>query len=240
MVELLIKGMHCAGCVNTIERAVSQVPNVKSVRVNLSEESAKIEGSASIESLIDAISKTGYEAKEKLIDIPKENHSKGLTLSVLKQLSPLVLIFFYITIATLLMNRDELTISGFMYDFMGLFYIVFSFFKFLDYKNFPRTFAMYDPIAKIIPTYGWVYPFIETGLGLAFILRLELFIALIITLIILSATTIGVLRVLFNKSSIQCACLGTALQLPMTKATLIENSIMLFMAMWMLYSSFLS
>ena len=151
MVELLIKGMHCAGCVNTIERAVSQVPNVKSVRVNLSEESAKIEGSVSIESLIDAISKTGYEAKEKLIDIPKENHSKGLTLSVLKQLLPLVLIFFYITIATLLMNRDELTISGFMYDFMGLFYIVFSFFKFLDYKNFPRTFAMYDPIAKIIP-----------------------------------------------------------------------------------------
>jgi len=37
-----------------------------------------------------------------------------------------------------------------------------------------------------------------------------------------------------NKSAIHCACLDTALTLPMTKATFIENSIMLFMAIWML------
>ena len=97
---------------------------------------------------------------------------------------------------------------------------------------------MYDPIAKAVPAYGWVYPFIETALGLAFLLRIALFPSLIITLIILGATTVGVVRALFIKSQIQCACLGTALQLPMTKATLIENSIMLLMAMWMLFSSF--
>ena len=93
---------------------------------------------------------------------------------------------------------------------------------------------MYDPIAKAIPAYGWTYPFIETLLGLAFLLRVELYIALIITLIILGATTVGATRALMNKSAIHCACLGTALNLPMTKATFIENSIMLFMAIWML------
>ena len=123
-----------------------------------------------------------------------------------------------------------------MLDFMGIFYIVFSFFKFLDYKNFPGSFAMYDPLAGVIPIYGWVYPFIETGLGLLFLFRIELKIALISTLFILGITTIGVLRVLISKNTLQCACLGTALKLPMTKATLIENGVMLIMAVWMLIS----
>jgi hypothetical protein len=40
-----------------------------------------------------------------------------------------------------------------------------------------------------------------------------------------------------DKSELQCACLGTALKLPMTKATLIENLIMILMAAWMLLHS---
>lgn len=238
MVQLSIKGMHCAGCVSTIERALSQVPGVTSAKVSLSNETAVVEGEAGAALLIDAVSKTGYEAISKRQESPPEPHLEVPPPSDLKQLFPLFLIFFYIIVATLLMNRSEITIAGFMYDFMGLFYIVFSFFKFLDYKNFPQTFAMYDPIAKAVPAYGWVYPFIETGLGLAFLLRIALFPSLVVTLIILGATTLGVVRVLFSKSQIQCACLGTALQLPMTKATFIENSIMLIMAMWMLFSSF--
>jgi hypothetical protein len=40
---------------------------------------------------------------------------------------------------------------------------------------------------------------------------------------------------LMDKKSIRCACLGTALKLPMTEATLIENSIMIAMAALMLF-----
>jgi len=121
-----------------------------------------------------------------------------------------------------------------MLDFMGLFYVVFSFFKLLDLKGFPESFKMYDPIAKVIPLYGWVYPFIEVALGVMFLMRIETPIALIITLIVLGITTIGVTKTLLDKKSIQCACLGTALKLPMTKATFIENSIMIVMAIVML------
>ena len=121
-----------------------------------------------------------------------------------------------------------------MFDFMGLFYIVFSFFKFLDYTGFPDSFRMYDPLAKVLPAYGWVYPFIETALGLMFLMRFELNIALVATIVILGITTIGVTRSLFSKKTIKCACLGTALNLPMTEATFIENTIMLVMAVWML------
>jgi len=238
MIILSIKEMHCAGCVTTIERALTQVSGVRSVKVNLSDKSAAVGGDVSAELLIDAVSKTGYKAVIKYSEESSHQHSKESPPSDLKQLYPLFLIFFYITMATLLMNQPEFSIPGLMYDFMGLFYIIFSFFKFLDYKNFPQTFAMYDPIAKAIPAYGWIYPFIETGLGLAILFRIAIYSALIATLIILGATTVGVVRALSSKSQVQCACLGTALQLPMTKATLIENSIMLIMASWMLFSGF--
>ena len=39
---------------------------------------------------------------------------------------------------------------------------------------------------------------------------------------------------LLDKKSIMCACLGTALKLPMTEATFIENIIMISMAISML------
>ena len=89
---------------------------------------------------------------------------------------------------------------------------------------------MYDPLAKNISIYGWIYPFIETFLGLMFIFRIQIFLILVFTIIFLGITTIGVIKVLTNKEEIQCACLGTAIKLPMTIATLIENGIMIIMA----------
>ncbi|MGK0414400.1 MAG: hypothetical protein ACJA1B_002624, partial [Polaribacter sp.] len=136
--------------------------------------------------------------------------------------------------ASILLHFKNWSWNDFMLDFMGLFYIVFSFFKMLDLKGFPDSFRMYDPLAKRIPAYGWVYPFIETGLGLMFLMRFEITIALIITLIILGITTLGVTKTLLDKKSIRCACLGTALKLPMTEATFIENTIMILMASLML------
>ena len=123
-----------------------------------------------------------------------------------------------------------------MFDFMGLFFIVFSFFKMLDLKNFPTSFSMYDPLAEKILFYGWVYPFIEIALGLMFLVRFELNIALYVTIVILGITTFGVTKTLMNKKNIQCACLGTALKLPMTEATLIENALMLSMSIFLVLS----
>ena len=118
---------------------------------------------------------------------------------------------------------------------MGLFFIVFSFFKFLGYRSFPTSFSTYDPIAKAIPIYGWIYPFIETALGLAFLFQFEVTLALWVSLFVLSVTTFGVLQSLLNKNKIQCACLGTVLNLPMTEATLIENIVMILMALSLLF-----
>ena len=228
-----IAGMTCSACVETVTKHLKNIKDVSKVDVSLTNEAVKIKmlESVPIHVLQQALPEN-YTLSEQLENVDTIEQEKEKT--DLQQLFPLFLVFFYITVTSLVLNRYTGTVSGFMLDFMGIFYIVFSFFKFLDYKNFPGVFGMYDPLARLIPLYGWVYPFIETGLGLLFLFRLEIKIALISTLIILGATTIGVVRTMISKSTIQCACLGTALRLPMTKATLIENGIMLIMAVWML------
>lgn len=226
--------MHCTACVNKIQTALSSVEGVYKVDVDLVSKSATIAGTAHPDVLIQAVKDVDYEST--IFDSSQEN-PKTETVSQIQELFPLFLIFFYITVFSIIINRTNFQLDSFMYDFMGLFYIVFSFFKFLDYKNFPSSFSMYDPIAKTFPFYGWMYPFIETILGLLFLLRIQLFISLCVTITILGITTVGVTRSLMNKSNIQCACLGTALKLPMTKATFIENFIMIIMAVWMIISS---
>lgn len=228
--------MHCAGCVSTIERAVYKVEGVTKAVVNLSKETVRVDGGVSSSAVINAITSTGYEATPMDPTVPQINQEQIEPQSELKQLFPLLLIFFYISSAALLINWINFNASDFMFDFMGLFFIVFSFFKLLDYNNFPRSFAMYDPIAKRFPIYGWIYPAIETVLGLTFLFRVALNFSLVTTIIILGTTTVGVTKALIDKRAIQCACLGTAIKLPMTKATFIENSIMIIMATYMLFS----
>ena len=233
-----ITGMTCNGCKASVEKTLNTIPEVTIASVNLEKSEVIIEMSSHIstEKLQNALSYK-YSISEKNIF----NTSSGIKAkdkSDLQQLFPLFLIFSYIIIASILLNNNPWNGADFMLDFMGLFYIVFSFFKLLDLKGFPESFKMYDPLAKVFPAYGWVYPFIEVALGMLFLMRIEIQIALITTLIILGITTIGVTKTLLNKKTIQCACLGTTLKLPMTKATFIENSIMIVMAIIMLIKTY--
>ncbi|MCR9181295.1 MAG: cation transporter [Flavobacteriaceae bacterium] len=238
-----ISGMTCGGCVATVEKELGAVQGVTEVQVSLEKNEAEVSMSKHIdvERFQNALS-SKYQITEK-----KERNvfsSASQTLqeeekSKLQQLTPLFLILGYITAASVLLNYQNWNLGEAMFDFMGLFYIVFSFFKLLDLKGFPDSFKMYDPLAKVFPAYGWIYPFIETALGLMFLMRFQTDIALLATIVVLGITTIGVTRTLLSKKTIQCACLGTALKLPMTQATFIENAIMLVMAFWMLLSPLL-
>ncbi len=227
-----IDGMTCGNCKKSVEDALRTIDTLSAVSVSL--ENGTVEFESALKPELADLRKalpSKYTLSE-YID-SSETHTNNES-SDLKQLFPLFLIFGYLFGASFLLNYPNGNNQGFMLDFMGLFYIVFSFFKFLDLKGFPASFRMYDPLAKRLPIYAWMYPFIELGLGLLFLMRIQTEWALIATLVILGITTIGVTKVLLDKKSIQCACLGTALKLPMTKATFIENSVMLVMALIML------
>lgn len=234
-----ITGMTCGGCKALVEKYLGNVDNVTNVTVNLEKAEAEVTMSSHVatEVLKKALTEK-YTLSEKesknVFHMTSQSMDETEQKSKLQQLQPLLLILFYIATASILLHYKNWDGNAVMLDFMGLFFIVFSFFKMLDLKNFPESFRMYDPLAKRVSIYGWIYPFIETALGLMFLMRFEIEIALIATLIILSITTVGVTKTLLDKKSIRCACLGTALKLPMTEATFIENAIMIVMAIVML------
>lgn len=231
-----IQGMTCNGCRKGVEEALRTIEGVKNVSVSLELQEAHIEMDKKVGvHVFTQVMSNKYTIAEKE-SITSSNSIDDILIekSKLRQLFPLFLIFGYITIGAIIHNYQDWTVDEFMLDFMGMFYVVFSFFKLLDLRGFSTSFQMYDPLAKRIAIYSWVYPFIEIGLGVLFLIRFKIYLGLILTILVLGITTIGVTKVLIDKKNIQCACLGTVLRLPMTTATFLENTVMLVMAIWML------
>ena len=220
--EFIIEGMTCDNCKKKVTASLVSLEGVTHVVVDRKNgltqlQADRIVTKAELEKALGA----KYAIVSRAVNRPS---------SKFKALYPLFLILSYVIAGSIYLTPSPMAVDEFMLNYMALFLIVFSFFKFLDYRGFPSSFANYDPLARQVPIYGKIYPFIETLLGMAFLLRYQLDAALWITVVLLSITTIGVIKSLVNNRQIDCACLGTVLKLPMTEATLIENSLMLLMA----------
>ena len=219
--------MTCNGCKLSVEDKLSSIDGVDAVYVDLTKQEAVIYSKKPISfSLIS----DSLPPKYRVTGTANIQNNGTIKVSKIKQLKPLFIILTYISITSLLLNFKNWNSTNAMLDFMGLFYIIFSFFKILDIKGFSMSFRMYDPLAKKVSLYGSIYPFMEVLLGIMFLTRIEVEAALILTIILLGITSFGVTQTLLNKKKIKCACLGTTLQLPMTEATFIENALMITMA----------
>lgn len=124
--------------------------------------------------------------------------------------------------------------SDWMLSFMAGFFLVFGAFKLLDLPAFATAYARYDVAAKRLPVWGYVYPFVELALGFAFLFHVQLGLATWAALIVSLVGAIGVIQTVMRKQTIQCACLGTVFNLPMSSVTIVENLGMAAMAAWML------
>ncbi len=145
---------------------------------------------------------------------------------------PLLLLVVFILLGSAAFQVSLGAFDGhlFMNHLMAGFFIGFSFFKLLDLTAFAQSFAGYDPIARILPSYGSIYPFVELSLGLLFLSGVGLPAAKVLTILVLSPTTYGVYQKLRNKGQIECACLGTGFNLPLSNLTIAENLAMIAMA----------
>ena len=121
-----------------------------------------------------------------------------------------------------------------MYDFMGFFLVVFSMFKFFDLEGFADGFHMYDLLAKAFRPYGYIYPFLELGLGLGYLAHWQPRIIYWATIVLLGFGSLGVIRALVKGLDVECACLGTTLKVPLSTVALVEDLAMAAMAAAML------
>lgn len=125
-----------------------------------------------------------------------------------------------------------------MTNFMAGFFLVFSGLKLLDVPGFAEGYSTYDLLARRVKAYGYVYPFLELGLGLAYLTRIAPFETNVFTVVLMTFSGVGVVLSLLQKRKFQCACLGTFLKVPLTKVTVVEDFGMAAMAGIMLIAMF--
>jgi hypothetical protein len=149
---------------------------------------------------------------------------------------PIFLITAYILGVTFINSIQEQTINWqqWMNQFMAGFFLVFSAFKLLDLNGFATGYATYDLLSKRWFTYGYIYPFLELGLGLLYLTEAYPMFTQICTIIIMGFSSLGVINSLLKKQNFHCACLGTVLKVPLSSITLIEDLTMVFLAIIML------
>ena len=244
--HLYLEGLTCMGCVKSVRESLSQVKGLKIDQLDLG--TGRLDFQLSEETDLDQVIEH-IPGKYRVLNQSKSKTDQGgadlvdlstsdMAVSKWRQLFPLFLIFGFLwSVNGLNALVYDLSLRDFMLDFMASFYLVFSFFKFLDLRGFVNAFRGYDPLANRLALYGYIYPFIELTLGLMFLTSFAIDLAVYTTLFILGLTTVGVIDHLRQKNKIVCACLGSVLNLPMTEATLIENLIMIAMAMILIFGS---
>lgn len=230
--------MTCNGCVAAVKSQLLKISDITEAEIQLAYPQGRLrmQKHIPVQELQMALSKAGdYKIKE--ADTGMENYKVNdlKPATWFATYKPIVIIAVYITGITLLAEmRSGFNIESWMTNFMAGFFLLFCFFKVLDLKGFAESYATYDIIAKRWQGWGYVYSFIELGLGISYLLRWNLVIANWVTLVVMSISIIGVLQTVLNKKKIRCACLGAVFNLPMSTVTIIEDALMIGMSAAML------
>jgi cation transport ATPase len=231
-----ITGMTCSSCETKVKSAMQMIENVTEVVVTKADNSATITMNKHIP-LSDL--QQALDPKYTISAI-QFNETEELAKSWFETYKPILLIFFYISLVVVLVqiNSERFNIMMAMQYFMAGFFLVFSFFKFLNLKGFAESYVMYDVLAKRIPIWAYLYAFIEVSLGMAYLINFNPLVTNIFTFTVMSLSIIGVLQSVFNKRKIRCACLGAVFNLPMSTITIIEDALMIVMSGYIIINIF--
>lgn len=246
--------MTCEACQYKVQSLLSKVPGVQHVAVDLNtgETTVESEQKVPLSALQTALKGTSYRierdfpltsppapSQQERGDINPEptplsaGEGAGGEVSWLETYKPLLLITAFITgVAGLtafpgrVYAVDNFRLVDFLHNFMTGFFLVFSFFKLLNLKDFASSFSMYDLAAKRLPAYGFVYPFLELALGVACLVHFQARAVYVADIALMGFGALGVAQSVLDKRKIRCACLGAVFNLPMSTVTIIENTLM--------------
>lgn len=231
-----VTGMTCNSCVSKVQKTLSEIKGIEKVNVTLNPPQAEVVMNHHIElnEMNNSLAKAGNYKMDEQSSGSSEVTAADNTVKVskLKTYKPLIIVFLYILLGVIIfqINSGKFHLMEAMTDFMGGFFLIFSFFKMLDLKNFAFSYSSYDVIAKKWLGYGYIYPFIELALGILFMLKAFPLFTNALTFIVMGISTVGVVQSIMNKRVIQCACLGTVFNLPMSTITVIEDLLMVVMS----------
>jgi copper chaperone CopZ len=229
-----VTGMTCGSCEAKVKSSLLMLENVTNVEVSYQDNAATI--TMEKHTALDQFQKALPEKYQ--ISATHHNERAEQAKGWLETYQPILLIFLYISLVTLLVqfSNQQFDLMQWMRHFMAGFFLVFSFFKMINLKVFAESYVMYDVVAKRFPAWAYLYAFIELALGLAFLMNFSPVLTLTTTLVVMSISIIGVLQTVLNKKKNQCACLGAVFNFPMSTVTIIEDALMIVMSGFMLLS----
>jgi copper chaperone CopZ len=220
MTTFSITGMTCAGCARKVNAALQAIAPGAVVTLEPPQVTVATATLMEMNIALATVGKYRVVKSSPQIKMP----------AFLKTYYPLFLILALIAAVSF-------ASAHWMQNFMAGFFIVFGAFKLLDVPAFANAYTRYDVLAKQFKPWAYAFPFIEVGLGFAFLFSFHLPAVLWATLVLSLLGAVGVIQSVLSKQTIQCACLGTVFQLPMSTITIIENLGMAAMAGWMIVST---
>lgn len=232
-----LTGLSCMSCVEKITARLLRHPDVTGATVTLQPPEARITTRAAFsdEAMDDWLKPLGKYHVASSSSAPDAATAPvaGLPAKNARTYRPLLILLAYLllVIAAMSVMHGEFDPAMSMRLFMGGFFVAFSFFKMLDLRGFSDAYRSYDLIAKALPAYGLVYPFIELALGLGYLADWQPLWINAATAIVMGVSLLGVLKAVFSRQAIRCACLGTVFNLPMSTVTIVEDALMLAMAL---------
>ena len=234
--NMSVNGITCGKCVKLIESTLMSASlSLNDIEINKDTGFIQFSSLKTVSpQLLNSLFKEKGISKYSFSHTLKKNNKNIFTF--IKRLYPLFLIFGYLLLTVIIISFISKDFSSLtlMSHYMGGFFIVFSFFKFLNLPGFVDAFQTYDPIAKNWKKYGYFYAFFELFAGLAYLVSPRSLTLNLLVICLLSFTSIGVWKAVRSKNTIQCACLGTVFNLPMTYVTIFENVVMILMSLFMI------
>ena len=223
-----ITGMTCGSCAAKVSARLLEHPDIASAAVTVNPSQAKLETTSPLsdEAVNEWLRPLG-KYRVAVSEAPAPAPSASLPAKSAQTYRPLLILLAYLLVVTAIRAVDLMSAMSL---FMGGFFIAFSFFKMLDLRGFADAYRSYDLVAKAVPAYGFVYPFIELALGLAYLGHFHPALVNAVTAVVMAVSLAGVLRAVLSKQTIRCACLGTVFNLPMSTVTIVEDGLMLAMA----------
>ncbi len=160
----------------------------------------------------------------------------------MKQYSPLIIWISVILLITYLISHVYYDYNRWsmmdMQVLMWVRFLVFWLIKLVDLNGFVSMFRQYDPLARLVSWYGYIFPLIEIWLWVIYLwdTYMQYWLATnIVAAIITGITSIWIVWVLMAKqSTVRCACMWSKATTPLWRPSLIEQWGMCLMAVWML------
>ncbi|WP_370170490.1 MauE/DoxX family redox-associated membrane protein [Sphingobium abikonense] len=120
--------------------------------------------------------------------------------------------------------------------FIAIAMVLLAMLKLQDVDRFSTMFLNYDLLARRLPPYGLLYPFLELGAGLLMLTHVLDWLSIPVALFIGSIGAASVFKAVYlDKRELKCACVGGSSNVPLGFVSLTENLMMMAMALWMLF-----